>query len=108
MVSTPEPADMGAVIEELRCEVSRLRGERAAVRFDLARIDARLRAIHEKTQRLVDADTALRAALDQLARQWDREQADLPPGPVGAAAAAIVRLCAAELRAALADTGTVQ
>ena len=101
-MGSPMTTDEAMEIEDLRHEVAKLRGDRAAVRFDLARLDGTLRAVHEKTQRFIDADAALRATLARLATQWEHEQADLPPGPVGAAAAAIVRLCAAELRDALA------
>jgi hypothetical protein len=101
MVITPEPTDLRPVVEDLRCEVAKLRGDRAAAGLDLARLDGTLRAVHEKTRRFIEADAALRATLARLAAQWEHEQADMPPGAVGAAAAAIVRLCAAELRAAL-------
>jgi hypothetical protein len=102
-MGTPMTTDEAMEIEDLRRDVAKLRGDRAAVRFDLARLDGTLRAVHEKTQRFIDADAALRATLARLATQWEHEQADLPPSTVGAAAAAILRLCAAELRATLAD-----
>jgi len=99
----PEPEGLRAAVEQwldsipMPAHTDPL--DRACVRFeDLAELRAALASTP------VTEPAAVRVAVDTVTKQWDMDQSGYPNSVIGNAAAAAVRCCARELRAALAPT----